>query len=291
MRHLILFTTCLFLPLLPLRAQDQFLPAVHAQLDGIERQVRHIRQLEALSPSPLIFPSAAGLEAFLRGRFARFYPPERFQADLIFYRALDLAPSDLDLESLYFEFIQQWIGGFYDTDRAAMSIIAYAGDVQDGLLPIPYQVTYAHEYVHALQDQHFDLERIINHAEGGDNRDLRLAIHALIEGDANYVMGKFVGALLDHDPAAVERAYDEVADPALNPALPPVDYRRDSVSLSTRLWLCRGTDRRTRLGRRRPGLARKPAEHDRTDHSSATLSGGRRRAACGNAGTDRDYWR
>lgn len=222
MRQFSLIAVVLLLLTLPLSAQDQFLPAVHAQLDAIERHVNKLRQLEALTNAPMSFPSPAELETFLRRRFARDFPPQKLATDLVFYRALELAPAGIDLERLYFDFIRDWIGGYYDMERDIMNIVAYDGVLRHELLPIPYQVTYAHEYVHALQDQHFDLQRIIDQAEASDNRDLRLAVQALIEGDANYVMGKFVHALLERDSGQVERAYAALPAVDIDPAMPAV---------------------------------------------------------------------
>lgn len=222
MRQLSLIAVVLLLLTPPLGAQDQFLPAMHAQLDAIERQVSQLRQLEGLANAPMRFPSPADLETYLRRRFARDFPPQKLATDLVFYRALELAPAGIDLERLYFAFIRDWIGGYYDIERDIMNIVAYDGVLRHELLPIPYQVTYAHEYVHALQDQHFDLRRIIDRAEASDNRDLRLAVQALIEGDANYVMGKFFHGLLERDSGQVERAYAALPASNFDPAMPGV---------------------------------------------------------------------
>lgn len=222
MRKFSLVAVYLLLLILPIRAQDHFVPALNAQLDAIETSVRQLRQLEELATSPLKFPSSTELEAHLRHRFARDFPPQKLAADLIFYRALGLAPAGIDLESLYFEFVLDWIGGYYDVDSDYMNIVAYDGIIRDELLSIPYQVTYAHEYVHALQDQHFDLERIIEQADRANNRDLRLAAQSLIEGDASYVMGQFFRNLLELDSLQVERAYAALPELHINPQLPVV---------------------------------------------------------------------
>jgi hypothetical protein len=50
------------------------------------------------------------------------------------------------------------------------------------------EIVYAHEYTHALQDQHFDLNRFL---DGTLNADQAIAARALIEGDATLVMGAY----------------------------------------------------------------------------------------------------
>lgn len=222
MRQFSLCAVVLLLLTPPLGAQDQFLPAMQAQLEAIRRYVSELRQLEELTHAPMNFPAPAELQTFLRRRFAEDFPPQKLATDLVFYRALELAPADIDLERLYFAFISDWIGGYYDMERDIMNIVTYDGVLRHELLPIPYQVTYAHEYVHALQDQHFDLQRIIDQAEAADNRDLRLAAQALIEGDANYVMGIFFQELLERDAGRVERAYAALPEANIDPAMPNV---------------------------------------------------------------------
>ena len=57
------------------------------------------------------------------------------------------------------------------------------------------EVILAHEIGHALQDQHFDLERIHGDPKGDDDRGF--AVSALIEGDAMELMTNYVKHSLD----------------------------------------------------------------------------------------------
>ena len=214
--------TFMLLLTLPLRAQDRYPAAMQAQLDSIESYVNQFRQLEPLAESPLSFPSRMQLEAFLRQRFVEDFPPHRLATDMLFYRALDLAAADIDLPDLLFNFFLTWLGGYYHLDDESINIVLFPGITPDEELSITQQTTYAHEYVHALQDQHFDLQRIIDLAEAADNRDFRLAVQSLIEGDANYMMITYLQQLLDTDANAVQRAYAAIPQPAIDPQLPAV---------------------------------------------------------------------
>jgi hypothetical protein len=49
-------------------------------------------------------------------------------------------------------------------------------------------VTFSHEFTHALQDQHFDLDSLYDQSPTTDSR---LALQALIEGDATLVMVEY----------------------------------------------------------------------------------------------------
>jgi hypothetical protein len=50
------------------------------------------------------------------------------------------------------------------------------------------EIVYAHEYTHALQDQHFGLKRFL---DADVSADQAIAARALIEGDATLVMGAY----------------------------------------------------------------------------------------------------
>jgi len=54
--------------------------------------------------------------------------------------------------------------------------------------------TYAHEFTHALQDQHFDLDAL---DPEGNSDDASLAVAALIEGDATLLMQQYMLEYLD----------------------------------------------------------------------------------------------
>jgi hypothetical protein len=74
---------------------------------------------------------------------------------------------------------------FYDSEEERIVIRGRDLDVETG-------VTVAHELVHALQDQHFDLDKLSNRA--GDATE-GLALDALIEGDAVRIEEDYVTGL------------------------------------------------------------------------------------------------
>ncbi|MCY4071761.1 MAG: hypothetical protein OXG60_10715 [Chloroflexi bacterium] len=222
MRKFLFIASLLFFAVTSAFAQDGVTEAMREQLLEIQQQVIERRELDLLVEAPLIFPSGIELKAFLKRRFLEDYPPEQLGIDLVFLRALDLAPPGLDLEAALRDFWLTWIGGYYNIINGSVNIVVRAEDGPLDALTIPQQVIYAHEIVHALQDQHFDLERIIDDANKDGNRDRRLAIHALFEGDANYIMIDFLRRLSDVDSDAVNRAYSAVREPESDPVIPPV---------------------------------------------------------------------
>src|SRR5206468_8413694 len=51
------------------------------------------------------------------------------------------------------------------------------------------RVTYAHEFTHSLQDQHYNLTSLF--ARAADNEDYATALRGLVEGDATLTMGLY----------------------------------------------------------------------------------------------------
>jgi len=51
------------------------------------------------------------------------------------------------------------------------------------------KITYAHEFTHSLQDQHYNLTALFARAEG--NSDYQMALKGLVEGDATLTMGLY----------------------------------------------------------------------------------------------------
>lgn len=67
--------------------------------------------------------------------------------------------------------------GFYDPETKDLVVVTNRAN-----MGVSDQVTYAHEYMHSLQDQYYDIAGL--YANAGDNSDSQMAVRALIEGDA-----------------------------------------------------------------------------------------------------------
>ncbi len=158
-----------------------------AQLEAIEDAVIQIRQLEPLEDAALNIQTRAEYEAELAERFEEDFSDEDTDDGLLFYRALDLIEPDVDLEAAYFNFLTANVGGYYDPETDEMTVILDDEQGTDDELPPPESMTYAHEFAHALQDQHYDLEALHDQVIEADNYDFQLAMDALIEGDASLV--------------------------------------------------------------------------------------------------------
>jgi hypothetical protein len=148
---------------------------------SIEEQVVAIR---GLAPEAEVDPQVldeAELKRRVEASFHEDNPAGIVEANERLYKALGLLEEDASLEALYLELLGSQVAGFYSPEDDELYVVSRSGG-----LGVIERVTFAHEYTHALQDQHFDLEDF-----GLDDltqSDRNLGRLSLIEGDATALM-------------------------------------------------------------------------------------------------------
>jgi hypothetical protein len=152
-----------------------------AMYEQIEAEVEELRGLQALRAVARGVMDEAALQAFVEASFHEDNPDAEVEAFERLLQRLRLMPQDESLEALYLELLTSQVAGLYDPADEKMYVVSRTGEIG----PLE-KVTYAHEYVHALQDQHFDLEAFIG--EERDQGDRTLARTSLVEGDATLLM-------------------------------------------------------------------------------------------------------
>jgi hypothetical protein len=152
-------------------------PALAEQIDRVVDQVPPIRQLQSTEDVPYQFISREQFRDELVELNDEDVPPEVRAAAERMLKRLGLLPDDADLDELLLELFGSQVAAYYRPDNGRFYII----ERDQPFGPLDRIIT-AHEYTHALQDQHFDLEgtRISDPGEG----DAALAQLAVIEGDA-----------------------------------------------------------------------------------------------------------
>ncbi|MDE2859962.1 MAG: hypothetical protein OYI31_02090 [Chloroflexota bacterium] len=108
-------------------------------------------------------------------------------------RLLELIPADADLTELLLELYAEQVVGFYDSEKEELFLI---GEPQMELA-VQEEITLAHEYVHALQQQAFDINAMLESVE--DNSDAASALVALVEGDAVAVQYQYATEHIELD--------------------------------------------------------------------------------------------
>lgn len=145
----------------------------------VEANVSELRGLEPLEPVEPVVLSRDELRERIQTEFAAETTPEESQADVLELSAFDFLGRDYDLYEAQVTLQSEGILGYYDPDTAEFVVI------NDGALLDPAaQWTHAHEFVHALQDQHFDLDALSNDSLDSESR---AAVRALAEGEAELV--------------------------------------------------------------------------------------------------------
>ncbi|NWG16402.1 MAG: hypothetical protein HXY41_07180 [Chloroflexi bacterium] len=198
-----LFTLVLIAGASGVLAQDISL-ALEEHLDSIEQVSSQLRGLEALESVAHRFPDRADLRAYLERELNLQLDEETILRETQFYIAFDLLPPDVDLLQVYLDFYNSPAGvaGFYDTESKAMNVLLMTGGELGDQLPLLDQITYAHEFTHALQDQHFGLEALLDDPDMAANPDRALAVLSLVEGDATAVMNAYLQAAVQQNPMA-----------------------------------------------------------------------------------------
>lgn len=158
-------------------------PAVLAQdpdeFDRIAAETAELRELPIEQEIVEAFLTRDELEQRLLNDLATDYPAAEVAADERALKALGLIEEDVDLSGLVLDLYTEQVAGFYDPETDEMYVIG-----EDDDLDALEEFTYAHEVIHALQDQAFDLVALQTPLEDGTDDDRSYALSALIEGDA-----------------------------------------------------------------------------------------------------------
>lgn len=182
-------------------------PAVSAQQDDrydqINLEMETIRELDLLAPINLSLKTRAELQEETISDLETDYPAIDRENDKRVLVAFGLMGPDDDLGQLYGDLLGEQVAGYYDPATDEMVVVS--DGTPDDEISASDQVTYAHETVHALQDQHFNLETYLDDGENASD-DQSLAITSLIEGDATAAQIEF----LISNPTLLVQLNDEI---------------------------------------------------------------------------------
>jgi len=166
-------------------------PAASADTSGvyeaIEAQVVAIRGLEPKGPVERGVLDEAELRARITALFDKDSPPEIVAANERLYKALGLVPDEADLRGLVLDMLSGGVAGYYDDEEKQLFVVSRTGSVGAS-----EKITFAHEFTHALQDQHFSA--FTDQREWRDQSDRLFARQAVYEGDATLLMSLWASA-------------------------------------------------------------------------------------------------
>ena len=152
---------------------------VLSRVDSVLARIGELRGLHALSPVERAAQDRETLGRRLRELIETEYTAAEIDAEERFVKALGLIEPDADWRSIVIGVLEDQIAGYYDHEEDTFFLL----DDQ----PLEAQLAImSHELVHAIQDQHWDLD-----AFNGDANlitDASIARGAVVEGDAMAVM-------------------------------------------------------------------------------------------------------
>ena len=186
-----------------------------ATYTAIEGQVEGLRGLKATTPVARGVFDTAGLCAYLRDGFRKDNPEALVKGTETLYKELGLLPADASLERLYLELLTSQVAGLYDDKTKHMYVVSKDG----GIGPVE-EITYAHEFTHALQDQAFDLRKVVGKAT--DQSDRTTARSALVEGDATLLMSLWAQRYLTPAQLAQVGSASDPASEAILARMPAI---------------------------------------------------------------------
>jgi hypothetical protein len=183
-------------------------PSLEEVSREIATQVETIRELPQLSEVERRVVDAAAMRAEVEAELDKETPPGSLDPDERLAKVLGLLPPHASLDALYRELLGSQVVGLYAPDRKALYVLQPAG----GRLGPSARMIYAHEFTHALQDQHFDLTTYGDSSNDPEQGDRGLARISLVEGDAQVVMLAWAQTRLSVEELL--QAARESADPA-----------------------------------------------------------------------------
>jgi hypothetical protein len=153
------------------------------KINEITGYVVNIRGLEPLQDVSPVFLTRAQLRQQLETEYTEASISSVLDRDRELYVALDLLDPTADFRRIALDSAAQNVAGFYAPKEQVLYLVAESVNMFAS-----EEIVYAHEYTHALQDQHFGLTRLLS---ADMNADQAIAARALIEGDATLVMGAY----------------------------------------------------------------------------------------------------
>lgn len=142
-------------------------------------QVEEQTGLTFKTPPKVEQRSTEEVRAFLEKEFNENLPALELEGATRAYKLLGLLPDTMDLRAFMLRLLGEQVIGYYDP---ATKVLYVVSDTSGGRASL-VEITVAHELVHALQDQYFNLDSL---QKERDDNDRLTAAQAVMEGQATY---------------------------------------------------------------------------------------------------------
>ncbi|MGB2711149.1 MAG: hypothetical protein WBC33_06495, partial [Conexibacter sp.] len=186
-----------------------------ARIALVERRVEALRGLRFRRPVPVRVITAEQARRYGLAEQRRTRRPARDRAQKEVLKLLGLLAPGADVDRIASAIYGEQVAGFYDSRRERLMLVRGAG-VDD--------VTLAHELTHALEDQHFDLDRLAGRRAERLSDDAKTAYTALLEGSATELMTEYM-VRYPEDAPDLGDALAALGDSTSGTPLPPYVMR------------------------------------------------------------------
>jgi hypothetical protein len=162
------------------------------RIEGIAKEVAKLRKLDFEHPVPVTFLTDKAFDKKVtvdQDKLSK-KAKDAYAKSTARLAALALVPHGSNLVQQQNALQSSSVLAFYTPDEKKVYVRGKAIDTPNA------KVTVAHELTHALQDQHFDLNKLEQQAEKSHSSD---ALRSLIEGDAVRVQKLYLDTLSDAD--------------------------------------------------------------------------------------------
>jgi hypothetical protein len=153
--------------------------------DEMLKEASQLRALKSKTSIQMGVKSRAEISKYLNEYVIKNYSDEDLRAEGQMLRKIGLIPQAMDYREFMLKLLTEQVDGFYDPDDKTFYIAGWISSEEQKPIMI-------HELNHALQDQYFDLNRILRDSQIEHNNDEGLARQAVIEGDAVAVMMNYL---------------------------------------------------------------------------------------------------
>lgn len=169
-------------------------PQVQQEIADIEKDEIQVRGLQPKGNVAETFINSSQMHDNLVKDLNTSYSPAQAKSDANELWLLRLINNrSLDLYQLQIDLLSEQVLGYYDPKAKDLFVLSNNGG---DLSPLSRE-TLAHEFTHAMQDQHYDLNKLLPDNSKDDDRSI--AVRSLVEGDATlagleYAKGFFTQA-------------------------------------------------------------------------------------------------
>ncbi|HMO18480.1 MAG TPA: hypothetical protein PKA63_06475 [Oligoflexia bacterium] len=160
------------------------------------KEIPPLRGLSFLNEVPCKLHTKEEVQEYLLGKINKEDMAEKLNKEEIIFKAIGMIPHDFSYKEGLVELYTDQVGGFYEPDGKYYAFASWLPGSMQGAIAV-------HELTHAIQDQHFDLQKMMDDSLMSD---MLLARSALVEGDATLVMTDFT-----RKPFGMPRLKDEVS--------------------------------------------------------------------------------